>query len=458
MNRANQHALFQATNQGLLGIRQAELTYYINLNIAFGTQAALIGGFTYGVFTQNQVNDGTGYSNLFQDIYWVSSSGTIAAAVHVILTTMLLQVLGPGLALHGPVGSMARAAEGMRIEQKAIITSFIVMMILFSLSTILSFWAVMSLEAASASTCVWVIACRYYYYYCERIYLRFYWKEEKDYLRREDIFGDNDEEDSYEPPMHDDVQTGNNPLHGVRSTDSRDPNNLLSKPLVASIAANEDNNAKKKSKGFKKFMKNMPFQRKTTNTSTNQSDDEQHNNPPRHVNSNQNIASMIHSQATGTRSVVMEGFLVLQSGNGIRERRYFSLNGLGYMYQYKSRLDYRNNPRAPLSKRPIALGDHYIEVLNSEVDEDVQHEKRSVISTSNTNSTSTKLLFQIKLIPRDVDECDEARPVISDVEDEHTDINHVHRLERILRCDTPEELTIWVETMRDVCPSAFRQS
>lgn len=104
MNRANQHALFQQTNIGLLGIRQAELNYYINLNIAFGTQAAMIGGFTYSVFTQNQFNEDYEYAELFQDIYWVTSSGTIAASVHVIITTMLLQVLGPGLALHGPIG------------------------------------------------------------------------------------------------------------------------------------------------------------------------------------------------------------------------------------------------------------------------------------------------------------------------------------------------------------------
>lgn len=104
MNRANQYALFQQTNIGLLGIRQLELNYYINMNIALGTQAALIGGFTYGVFTQNQYDESTDYGWLFQDIYWVVSSGTIAASVHVIVTTMLLQVLGPGLALHGPIG------------------------------------------------------------------------------------------------------------------------------------------------------------------------------------------------------------------------------------------------------------------------------------------------------------------------------------------------------------------
>ncbi len=61
MNRANQQALFQQTNQGLLSIRQSEVNYYQSLNVAFGTQAALIGGFTYGVFTQHQINYENGY-------------------------------------------------------------------------------------------------------------------------------------------------------------------------------------------------------------------------------------------------------------------------------------------------------------------------------------------------------------------------------------------------------------
>ncbi len=175
MNRANQQALFQATNQGLLGIRQQEINYYLNLNLAFGTQAALIGGFTYGVFTQNQKNDENDYAEIMEDIYWILSAATIAASVHVIINTMLLQVLGPGLALHGPVGSIVRATEGMKIEQKQIVTSFIVMMLLFAISTTLSFWVVMNFESAVGSTVVFVIAARYWYYYTERIYLRFYW-------------------------------------------------------------------------------------------------------------------------------------------------------------------------------------------------------------------------------------------------------------------------------------------
>eukprot|EP01032_Pedospumella_encystans_P017955 gene17955-20451_t len=181
MNRANQQALFQQTNQGLLGIRQSEVNYYHSLNVAFGTQAALIGGFTYGVFTQNEVNYDNGYviEDIIADMYWIISAITIALSVHVILCTMLMQVLGPGLALNGPVGSMARATEGMRLEQQQIIVSFVAMMFTFSTATVLSCWVVMSFEASLGCSVSFLVAASYWYKYCERIYLRFYWNPEE---------------------------------------------------------------------------------------------------------------------------------------------------------------------------------------------------------------------------------------------------------------------------------------
>ena len=53
-----------------------------------------------------------------------------------------------GLALNGPVGSMARATEGLRAEQTQVVVAFYIMMASFGASTIMSFWVVMSLKAA----------------------------------------------------------------------------------------------------------------------------------------------------------------------------------------------------------------------------------------------------------------------------------------------------------------------
>ena len=52
-------ALLQQTNQALLDIRNAELSYYSSFYLTFGGQAALVGGFVYGALTQIEfpVND-----------------------------------------------------------------------------------------------------------------------------------------------------------------------------------------------------------------------------------------------------------------------------------------------------------------------------------------------------------------------------------------------------------------
>lgn len=126
MQRVNQQLLLQQTNVGLLNIRQLEQQYYGSFYQSFGSQAALIGGFTYGVMTQvarngaatgsnaESVADGgvgaTGFTAIL-NIYWLTAALCMAAASHCLFVTMLLQVLGPGLALFGPLGSMIPANE-----------------------------------------------------------------------------------------------------------------------------------------------------------------------------------------------------------------------------------------------------------------------------------------------------------------------------------------------------------
>lgn len=120
MLKAQQSALAQQTNQGLLGIRSNEIGYYTSFAGTFGGQAAIIGGFAYAALTQvafpyygSQVAPDNSNSTQYDDydslplaqysgyttcqaIYWVSSAICMAAAMHCILTTIFVQVLGPG--------------------------------------------------------------------------------------------------------------------------------------------------------------------------------------------------------------------------------------------------------------------------------------------------------------------------------------------------------------------------
>lgn len=72
---------------------------------------------------------------------------------------------------------MMRAVEGLKIEQRGISISFAVLIVSFTISTILSFWVIMNGVAAMVSTLVFVIASRFWVVYSLRIIRRFHWTE-----------------------------------------------------------------------------------------------------------------------------------------------------------------------------------------------------------------------------------------------------------------------------------------
>jgi hypothetical protein len=109
MLQAQQSVLLQNTNQAVLAIRQAEISFYTSFFTSFGAQAAIMGGFTYSALTQisfqaYDVEYTFGTKMFLQDVFWITSAVCMAASLHCIFTTILLQVMGPGLALSGPTG------------------------------------------------------------------------------------------------------------------------------------------------------------------------------------------------------------------------------------------------------------------------------------------------------------------------------------------------------------------
>lgn len=443
MNQANQRALAQLTNQGLLNIRQAELNYYINLNVAFGTQAALIGGFTYGIFTQTVANDSNSYSCVFLDLFWIVSSGTVASAVHVILATMMLQVLGPGLALHGPIGSMVTACEGMRREQKTVIAGFIIMMAFFSIATILAFWVTMTPQAAAFSTFVWVVALRMYYYYCERIYLRFFWKVDKG------VWEKGDETD---PAAMDDDEPGvsksQSPLHKQERSDS-----------IARHGSNDSDrrNSKRDSRRVG-LLSSLRWRRRSSSEGK----------ASRRSSAVSGVAMGELTPSSHPHAIAMEGFLLVRRRISSKmvptldytqykwDRRYFTITYSGHLYYYNNRAHFRETPLKPIHKRPLILSNFFIEVYNSST--------RSPATAD--PALGDKVLFQITLLPREDMIGDDNEDENAFSESEHESVASVSvsgetaagkKLRRhwSFRTDTAEELESWLDIMRTIAPSSF---
>eukprot|EP01042_Synura_sphagnicola_P008756 gene8756-11237_t len=192
MLRAEQRQVFQETNVRLVELRHLEIDYYFTVNAAIGTQSVLIGGFAYGLFTKN-TNNGTEYGRLSLAAFYVTSAITIFASIHVVVMSLLLQVFGPGLALHGPAGSMARAAEVMLDEQRQVMVGFITMMVFFALSTVMCFWTAMDFVSACICTGVFVVAVRQWLYYWRRVYFKLYWDKSRAKRMFEDVKAHSDE-------------------------------------------------------------------------------------------------------------------------------------------------------------------------------------------------------------------------------------------------------------------------
>mmetsp|Transcript_12862 Transcript_12862/g.28565 ORF Transcript_12862/g.28565 Transcript_12862/m.28565 type:complete len:421 (-) Transcript_12862:113-1375(-) len=417
MNRARQQALFQATNQGVLEIRQSEINYYVNLHSAFGTQAVLIGGFTYGTFTQNNIENSNPDLDVFTFLYFVMCAITIASSIHVMLCTMFLQVMGPGLALNGPLGSMSRATEGMRIEQDQIILGFIFMICMFALSTVWQFWLVMTVPEASICTAVMVVGARQWYFYCERIYLRFYWnKNDLDWN------GDDDDElGNTGNQDHHDVEPKPQPHTGTAGTGAGTEAGTeagtggTGGSGAGSVAGGTGNPLH--SQTIKKQV-SFPF--------------------PWRSPSNTSLTSE-PSVELPSKGVAMEGYLTTQgSAAGPQpvmearrwERRYCILWYTGEIFMYKSRQDFRLSPKTPVYIRPLRLQDFFVVVQNREREE-------SVSERSGTERRGTAPRFQLTLVPRENEE-----PTLE------------FRKHWILQCDTEEELEIWGSTIRQIAPES----
>eukprot|EP01038_Epipyxis_sp_PR26KG_P004347 gene4347-6151_t len=421
MNKANQKALIQATNIGLISIRQSEIQYYTNLYISFGTQAALIGGFTYNVFTQNVPAFPAFYPSLLAtiilDVYWVLSALTISASVHVVINCMMLQVLGPGLALNGPIGSMAKATEGMKAELNQIVTAFGITIVLFAISTTLSYWVIMDFQSAIITTVLSIWAGYYWYYYCERIYLRFYYNPNSANWRESEAEESYDQFDSSNHQhLNEAIKSSNNATN--ESYERGRPSAV--KSFFSSLRRKSTQNNKKNNIQSKTSDVNGPAIISTTSNSNN----------PKYI-------------------IVMEGYLAERSASSIDTinesqstwtRRYFTLSKNGDIYYYKSRQDYRMDPKYHINDRPVKLSEYYITVENGLIKHDISDVKSESASSmwggnmiGNTTPSHPIITFQMIFRNRD---------------EEMTRV-------WILRCDTEEELDGWVQVMSETSPSSF---
>ena len=115
----------------MLQIREKELNYITNKYNAMGTQAALVGGFTVTCLTSLSI--GPDITPPIRLLFFVFSALSLSGSLSCILNATFVTVWGPGLALRGPRGSMAKAYYGMVYEQRQIFASFVAGVFFFAM-------------------------------------------------------------------------------------------------------------------------------------------------------------------------------------------------------------------------------------------------------------------------------------------------------------------------------------
>ncbi len=163
----------------MLQIREKELNYITNKYNAMGTQAALVGGFTVTTLTSITISENIPL--IVRWLFFAFSSISLSCSISCILNATFVTVWGPGLALRGPRGSMAKAYYGMVYEQKQIFTSFVAAIVFFALQSIVAFWIIDADDNDDASegysffaTAAMCIGGTYAFYALRRMHSRFH--------------------------------------------------------------------------------------------------------------------------------------------------------------------------------------------------------------------------------------------------------------------------------------------
>lgn len=109
--------------------------------------------------------------------YYITIVGAFSANMMVVSHTTALSVLGAGLALRGPDGSMMTATDGLYDERKSVFYVFGVGLVCTVSSVILCVWLILRWEAALVCMSVTVFTCHKIYSNYTRVVQKFYFNE-----------------------------------------------------------------------------------------------------------------------------------------------------------------------------------------------------------------------------------------------------------------------------------------
>ena len=133
-------------------MQNKELEFYVSASSSMATQAALLAGFSYSAMLNTDFEGIMSQYTICRFAFYFTTGAAFGSEFCALILGMMMNVLGPRLALQGPAGSMHRAVRGMARMLQWTSRFFIVGMLCFHASGITYVW--LAYEHAFSAFCI----------------------------------------------------------------------------------------------------------------------------------------------------------------------------------------------------------------------------------------------------------------------------------------------------------------
>lgn len=183
MLAADKLQLQSAIKQQATSLKEKEFNLHHSNLMTVGTQAAVLAGLDITLFIEFQPPPNESFGDFImvaraiKFLYYITIVSAFCSNMLVVAHTTALSVLGAGLALRGPDGSMMTATDGLYEERAVVFSIFGLGLACTVGSVVMCVWLILHWEAAVVCMMVTLYTCRTIYTnYC-RVLKRFDYDE-----------------------------------------------------------------------------------------------------------------------------------------------------------------------------------------------------------------------------------------------------------------------------------------
>lgn len=194
MLAADKLQLQSALKQQATALKEKEFNLHHSNFMTVGTQAAVLAGLDITLFVEFNPPSATAWQeehrwlcHWLRALYYAIIIAAFCANMIVVSQTTALSVLGAGLALRGPDGSMVTATDGLYEERKSVFKTFALGLSLTVGSLLIGVWLLLEWQSALVCWLVALFTSRKIYLNYRRIATRFDF-DEADTVDFTDIF------------------------------------------------------------------------------------------------------------------------------------------------------------------------------------------------------------------------------------------------------------------------------